>query len=52
MLPQVQREISKRGHEQDNKKFGHGVSKAFIQMADKLGKEIIRKPTFEKGARD
>jgi len=47
MLPQVQREISKRGLDMDNKKFGHGVSKAFIHMTDKIGKEIGRAKGFK-----
>jgi len=46
MLPQVQREISKRSNEQDKKKFGHGVSKAMTIMTEKLSKDIKRNTNF------
>lgn len=48
MLPQVQREISKRDSEQDKKKYGHGVAKAFTSMSDKLSKDILRQKAFDK----
>jgi len=48
MLPQVQREIAKKGFQRDNKRFGNAVNKVLSHLGDKIKKDVQKQDIFKK----